>query len=211
MKNMLEWVENEVNIACKRNEFEYEGSQYEYALNAYRSVYGNFISEMFLKRMIDGIPLSPITEDDFEVDHQSEEYLNDAGLLSTEKCTRYYVLHRNTRKNGEVYYSDIYRTVCVNINNQADYFTSSIANTIVNEMFPITMPYTPVNGQYRVFVEYFKSNKNKDYDYDTYKFLYLITPEGNKVDLNMFKYEKDGILYDITEEEYEERKRNKVK
>ena len=71
------------------------------------------------------------------------------------------------------------------------------------------MPYYPNNGKYIVYTESFLTNEDNG-DYDTQEFIYLITPEKEKIELNIFEGEVDGKFTTITKEEYEERKKKAI-
>ena len=63
---------------------------------------------------------------------------------------------------------------------------------------------------YKVYKEDFLFDASNG-DYDTWALLYIETPEGEKIELNEYWCEKDGKVYQITKEDYEDRKKNKVK
>ena len=82
---------------------------------------------------------------------------------------------------------------------------------LVDEMFPITMPYYPENGRYKVYTKLFvaKGFEGDNGDYNTEAILYCITPKGERVEINRYYGEKDGNMVEITKEEYEQRKTNR--
>ena len=76
---------------------------------------------------------------------------------------------------------------------------------IIDVKFPITMPYIPQVKTYKVYFEDFLSDP-KNGDYDTKGVLYVIDPEGEKLEINRFFGEVDGKMIGITKEEYEKRR-----
>lgn len=207
---MKNWAENEVKIACERENPDWNGKSFDYGCSCYKSAlkaYNSLLSDghsgfsfsitrNILIRLMNNLPLSPINEEDFK-DGQTQ-------------CPRMSSLFLHKDSNGNISYSDIGRTYCININDENDTFTNGAATKIVNKLYPITMPYFPKVNKFKVYVEYFLTDK-KNGAFDTQGFLYLITPEGEKVDLNIFQCEIMGELINISKEEYEKRKLTKIK
>ena len=104
---------------------------------------------------------------------------------------------------------DINRVYCIDINNNST-FTNGESAKIVDSLYPINMPYYPTNGRFKVYTEDFLTDI-KNGDFDTKGYFYMITPNGEKVELNIFKAETENGWVDITKEEYEERKARKIK
>lgn len=223
---MKDWAEQECRIACKRenpnydfdsNEFDYGCSCYKSALKAYRSLCEDNHSGVsfgftrnILIRLMNGQPLTPITDEDFfSVERGSEafpsespEYLQERGLKSHLQCPRMYSLFREETLDGKVSYHDIDRAYHVNIENPSDTYGSS--NEVVDEMFPITMPYVPTTGKYKIYEQVFLTDK-KHGDFDTKGVLYIETPDGERIEVNKFKTEGDNREWkEITKAEYEE-------
>ena len=224
-----DWAEQECRIACKRenpdydfdsNEFDYGCSCYKSALKAYRSLIEDEHSgasfgftKNILIRMMNGQPLTPINDEDFFKDSngepvvmqlKSDESLKKQGLKSDIHCPRMSSLFRTETLDGKVSYLDIDRSICVEAENPSDCFYSGDSK-IVDELFPITMPYSPSSRPYEVYCKTFLADKkNGDYeDYDTRAILYVKTPDGNKIDVNQYWTEKEGKWTSITKEEYD--------
>ena len=230
---MYDWAEQECRIACKKEnpdfnfdseDFDYGCSCYKSALKAYKSLCEddhsgasfNF-TRIILERLIEGQPLTPITDEDFEggVSIFNDKDLASRGLKSEIQCPRMSSLFRRETLDGKVSYSDNNRAYCINIENPSD-TCSSAKDRVVDEFFPITMPYIPEKGKYKVYYQTFLTDK-KNGDFDTQAILYFITPYGKRVDVNRYQTEKDGKMVDITKEEYDallekriDRLRNKV-
>lgn len=90
-------------------------------------------------------------------------------------------------------------------------YTSGRIYEIVDEFFPITMPYSPKGKRYEVYTDDFLYDQDNG-DFDCEAFYYMITPEGDKVELNRFyHYPKHGNTIKLTKEEYENMKAKQVK
>ena len=218
--SMYEWAEQECRLACKKEnpdvnfdseDFDYGCSCYKSALKAYKSLCEddhsgasfNF-TRIILERLMEGQPLTPITDEDFEggVSIWSDKDLASRGLKSEIQCPRMSSLFRRETLDGKVSYNDNNRAYCINIENPSDTF-SSAKDQVVDEFFPITMPYMPEKGKYKVYCQTFLTDK-KNGDFDTQAILYFITPDGKRFDVNRYQTEKDGKMVDITKEEYDE-------
>ena len=216
---MYDWAEQECRIACKKEnpnfnfdseDFDYGCSCYKSALKAYKSLCEddhsgasfNF-TRIILERLMDGQLLTPITDEDFEggVSIFSDKDLASRGLKSEIQCPRISSLFRRETLDGKVSYIDNNRAYCINIENPFDTY-SSAKDYVVDEFFPITMPYIPEKGKYKVYCQTFLTDK-KNGDFDTQAILYFITPDGKRVDVNRYQTEKDGKMVDITKEEYD--------
>ena len=220
--SIYNWAEQECRIACKKEkpdfnfdseDFDYGCSCYKSALKAYKSLCEdghsgasfNF-TRRILERLMEGQPLTPITDEDFfiecpEYHVMSNKWLAERGLKSEIQCPRMSSLFRRETLDGKVSYSDINRAYCINIEKPSETY-SSAKDRVVDELFPITMPYMPEKGKYKVYCQTFLTDK-KNGDFDTQAILYVITPDGKRVDVNRYQTEKDGKMVDITKEEYQ--------
>ena len=218
--SMYEWAEQECRLACKQenpnfdfdsDDFDYGCSCYKSALKAYKSLAEDGHSGMsfsftrdILERLMRHEPLTPITDDDFKGGNYlyPDEQLASMGLKSEIQCPRMSSLFRKETIDGEVTYNDLDRAYCIDIEKPSDTFSSSASN-IVDELFPIKMPYLPERGKYKVYVQTFLTDK-KNGDFDTRGVLYLITPDGKRIDINRFYTEKNGEMVEISKDEYDE-------
>ena len=217
-KKQPTWAECEVALACKRENPNWDGKSFDYgcacyqsALKAYKCLEKDQHSGMswsittgILTRLMNGLPLTPITEDDFvgvAKSSLSEEY----------QCSRMSSLFENIAKDGTITYSDIDRQYCVNADNPKNTF-NSWKDKVVDELFPITLPYYPVTGKYKVYTRDFLLNK-KNGDYDTSAVLYIVTPDGEKVKVNRYYKEdkKTHKFVQISKKEYDARYEGRVK
>jgi len=223
--SMSNWAEQECRIACKREnpnidfdseDFDYGCSCYKSALKAYKSLcedghsgFSFSMTKNILIRLMEGQPLTPINDEDFFVrangtevhSLEPEESLIERGLKSSLQCPRMSSLFREETLDGKVSYHDVDRAYYINVENPSDTYGSWTG--FIDEMFPITMPYMPQKGKYKIFAQTFLTDK-KHGDFDTRGIFYVITPEGDRVDLNMYSTEgDDGKWHDITKEEYD--------
>ena len=220
---MQEWAEQECRIACKKenpdfdfnsDKFDYGCSCYKSALRAYKSLMADGHSGMsfgltknILIRLMEGLPLTPITDDDFFNEDgspicelESNEYLKERGLKSDTQCPRMSSLFRKETFDGKVTYRDIDRSYFIDIENPSDTYHTN--DKFLDEMFPITMPYMPEKGKYKIYAQTFLTDRANG-DFDTRGIFYLITPKGERVDLNLFYTEIDGEWTQITKLQYE--------
>lgn len=227
--SIIDWAEQECRIACKHenpeydfdsNGFDYGCSCYKSALKAYRSLCEDghsgasfAFTKNILIRLMEGLPLTPIKDEDFFIEGverfplESDEYLREHGLKSNIQCPRMSSLFRIETLDGKVTYKDIDRCYFINIEDPSDTYSSNSA--FLDEMFPITMPYIPKKGKYKIYAQTFLTDKANG-DFDTKGILYVITPEREKVDVNIYKAEINNKFVDITKEEYEERLKRRI-
>lgn len=213
---MTDWAKKEVEIACKRereasntpeNEWDYGVACYESALKAFNSLMEDGHSGMsigftrdILNRLIDGKPLTPITEDDFYFTESSirddPEYLKNLGLKSQIQCPRMSSLFRDEYLDGTVKYRDVGRTICMEIKNpDVSYYNGFISN-IIDELYPISMPYIPAVEPYKVYtLEILTDRKNGVFD--SFAIFYVIKPDGTRVDLYRYFKETDTSFTEI--------------
>lgn len=214
--SMTEWAEKEIKIACKRENPDWDGESFDYgcacyqsALKAYKSLlkdghsgYSFNFTKLILIRLMEGNPLTPIIEDDFKD-------VEPCSLSGNIQCPRMSSLFKSVNEEGNISYHDVNRTYCININNNRNTYSSGESADIVDKLFPITLPYFPQNNKFKMYCEDFLTDK-KNGDYDTKGYIYMVTPDYQRIELNIFKAEVDGKWIDISKEEYEERKKHKI-
>lgn len=210
---MTEWAENEIKLACvkekdtKDSDFEYAKMCYDSALKAYKSMSEDGHSGMswqitskILIRLLKALPLTPVTEKDKWI--QITE--NDKGTLF-QSC-RISSLFKRVDTDGNITYSDNDRVSCFDKNDVS--FGFGLVGSIIDEMFPITLPYYPTEKGYRVFVEDFLTKDGKG-DFDTVGIMYAYKPNGERIEINRFFKEEEHKMVEIEEVEYKERLANK--
>lgn len=212
--NMLNWAEKEIELACEKErkngekeEWDYGCACYESALKAYKSLtedghsgFSIMITKDILNRLIDGKPLTPIIDTDdiwIEVGGCENEY-------KRYQCTRMSSLFKKVYDDGTIQYSDTERIHCINVANNIGYYSGFVAK-IINEMYPIQMPYYPKEPIKVFCAEWLTDRQNGDFD--TIGILYILLPSGEKVNIERFFKESDNSFEEISKDEYNERMR----
>lgn len=218
---MLSWAKREIELAIASEKAASEGTDdwqygaecYESAMRAFHSLLRDNhsgmsiqITKSILNRLIDGKCLTPIEDTDdiwnevpFSGKDGSKEY----------QCKRMSSLFKKVSPDGEVVYSDIDRVSCVEITSPNIAFHNGFATRLIDKIFPITMPYLPPSKPFRLFTEEFLVDP-KNGDFDTTAYLYILMPDGKKIELNRYFKEDGGKMVQIEKVEYEERKAKKV-
>ena len=214
--SMLKWAEKEVQLACKRKnpdhkdgEWDYGCACYESALKAFKSLLEDGhsgasigITKNILVRLIDGKPLTPIED--------TPDIWNECGVREDDnstqyQCTRMHSLFKYVSPTGTISYNDVGRTSVTYINRPDIRWSDGLGNRIIDELFPVTMPYSPESKGYLILSEDFLVNPDNG-DYDTVGYLEVITPSGEKKPINRFYKEDNHKFVEISYEEYCERK-----
>jgi len=218
--SMYDWAERECRIACKKENpnfnfdddgaFDYGCSCYKSALKAYKSLCDDghsgcsfAVTRNILKRLLDGNPLTPITDEDFLKQDSGEvsEWMKEKNIRSIIQCSRKGSLFRTEYMDGTVKYHDNDRQYFVNVEDPSCNYTTN--SDFLDEMFPITMPYFPDNRKYAIY-EQTSLVDAKHGDYDTKGIMYVITPDGQRIDVGIYKTEGDDHkMHTITKEEYD--------
>lgn len=222
---MSDWAENEIRIACekeapnrKEGEWDYGCACYESAFKAFKSLmedghsgYSIGFTKNILNRLIDGKPLTLITEEDFYIPENAEivgdspEYLKAHGLKSSIQCPRMSSLFREEKLDGTIEYDDVNRAICIDINNpDISYYSGFVVNIALKD-FPIKMPYYPHSDKYKIYAEDFLTDK-KHGDFDTIGIFYMITPELQRIEINRYFNLDGNEPIEISKEEYDKRK-----
>lgn len=202
-----EWAEREVELACKKENPNWDGKSFDYgcacyqsALKAYKSLcedeHSGFsfgLTKNILIRLMEGLPLTPITDDDFlGVEPEiwaSPEYLKEHELKSSLQCPRMSSLFRDETLDGKITYSDIDRTIMHDANGDG-WWHSNVPSRLVDEMFPITMPYYPKVEKFKVYGETFYIVDGEDKTAENagkvnlIKIYYIITPDNERIEIN---------------------------
>ena len=213
--SMNNWAEREIAAACKRENPNWDGESFDYgcscyqsALKAYKTLmsdghsgYSFSITKNILKKLLDEIPLSPITDNDFFINEdaklESSESLKERGLKSNIQCPRRSSLFRKEDLNGNITYSDINRHCCVNAECPSETFNSGVAN-FIDKLYPINMPYMPSATPYKVYINYWLTNKTHG-DFDVQEVIGYVDLNGKWHDYNKFFYYSDNKIQEITD------------
>lgn len=217
--NMQLWAEREIELACKRErsgsgskdgDWDYGCSCYESALKALISLYEDGhsgysfnITKHILNRLMECKPLTPI-EDTDDVWNDIGDISGLDGEVANYQCKRMSSLFKYIYSDGTVKFSDINRFYCVNIDTGISYYNGFI-DKIMEKLYPIEMPYYPESKSYKVVCEEFLTDQ-KNGDYDTKGILYVIKPDGERVEINRYFKEGKISFVEITKDEYEGRR-----
>lgn len=221
MSDMLDWAKREVEIACKKEnpnrkegEFDCGCACYESALKAFESLcedgHSGFsikMTQAILNRLLNVEPLTPI-EDTDDIWNECSRSKDGPEVY---QCSRMSSLFKYVYADGTIKYNDINRVCCVNINDPSTTYILGLVSEIINEMFPITMPYMP-GKPFRVYCEDFLTDK-KNGDFDTVGIYYALKEENGeqkRIEINRFFREgepdESGKWIEISVEEYEKRR-----
>ena len=217
--SITEWAENEVKLACKKENpdwnglyFDYGCSCYQSALKAYKSLcedghsgFSYSVTKNILKRLLDELPLTPI--EDTEENWNEITFTNEDGSV-TYQCRRKSSLFKDVKKDGAVSYHDNNRVYCQEIDDPTDTYVNGTAEKIVDELFPIKMPYYPKAGRYKVVVKTFSAEGyfHDNEDYNTRCYLNVVTPDNKVVSIGRCFADTEGKgMVEISKEEYMER------
>lgn len=199
---LSEWALNETKLRKEYEQCEYANSCLDSAYKAFASLLKDEHSGMsiqftkeFLDKLIDGLPLTPINDSDFVATEdtiiESPEYLKERNLKSKIQCPRMSSLFRKEHIDGNIEYNDVDRTIFIDTNHDNTTWNSGYCSSIVNEMFPIKMPYYPTKEKYKLYGKtYFLTDDGKDetdkhigeFNYEVID--YMITPSGEQIELN---------------------------
>lgn len=216
--NMTEWAKREIEILKSVNkpeegeEFDYVGACCDSAMKAFESLLNDGhsgmsigITKSILMKLIEGKALTPI-EDTPDVWSDVTDIRDGKTVY---QCNRMSSLFKDVYDDGRVEYTDVGRYVGIPIDNPVCTYTNGTLCNILDEMFPITMPYVP-KGTYKFYTDDFLHDEGNG-DYDCKGIYYMITPEGDKIELNRFYYyPKNGDTVTLTKEEYEKMKSERV-
>lgn len=209
----MEWAKREVEIACKREapdrkegEWDYGCACYESALKAYESLMNDGHSGMsfsfaknILIRLMEDKPLTPI-EDTPDV---WNEVYGSSGDKKTYQCKRMPSLFKDVDGDGNTTYRDIDRYYCKAMGNRYTYHCG-LEGSLLNEMFPIKMPYNPATKPYVIRTGEFLTDR-KNGDFDTKAVYCIVTPDGDKITVDRYFAENGNGWQEISLEEFHER------
>jgi hypothetical protein len=207
-----EWAENEIKLATstpkeKQDDcFDYVDECYKSALTAYRCLADAGHSGMswaitisILDRLTHELPLTPIID--------VPEIWKDAGLYKRTKnyqCKRMFSLFKEVNVDDEtITYSDQDRAIAVDLDTKSTYH--GFVCNIVDELWPITMPYNPTMAKYKVYCREFDSTSKSEDSFDTVAIEYVETPEHEKVTINRYYKEGPNGFEQIEKTEYDSR------
>lgn len=196
--NKKEWAKEEVRLACKREKelgkaeveqgngqdfSEYGIMCYKSALKAFNSILKDkhsmtsiLFTRTILNKLIDGEPLTPI-EDIPEI--WEEVATNENDVYGCKRMNS--LFKRVNKRTKKVSYNDANRVWCISYKDDQDIvYYSGLVNRIIDEMFPIEMPYSG-DTRYKVLCDDCLVNpENGDYDTFAVHKVIIIEPSGTK-------------------------------
>lgn len=215
--SMTEWAKREIEIAIKKERGDGDPNEWDYGCACYESAYKAFLSlcedkhsgysigftKEILNRLIDGKPLTPI-EDVPDVWSKITCLKNEYTVY---QCKRMSSLFKHVYTDGTVKYNDIDRYICVNKDRpRSSGWCNGFINRLLDEKYPITMPYCPPTKPFVVYCTEGLSDP-KNGDFDTIGIWYVDKPNGERdVIERFFKDDENGSSYiEIDRQEYEKR------
>lgn len=215
---MFGWAQKEVELAIASEKKSAEGADdwqygvgcYESAMKAYEALLEDNhsgmsiqITKSILNRLIDGKCLTPI-EDTDDVWNELTDRGGENNDMKEYQCKRMSSLFKKIDKDGKVAYTDINRVSCIDVSNPGIAYHNGFATRLVEKIFPIEMPYLAPAKPYKVFTEELLFGDKGDFD--TIAYLYILLPDGQKIDLNHYFKEENGQLVPMEKEEWDARK-----
>lgn len=215
--SLLSWAEQEVKFACEhergdkpKEEWDYGCAYYESALKAFKSLeednHSGFsigFTKGILNRLIDGKPLCPI-EDTEETWSHIADTSGHQGEEVNYQCKRMSSLFKYVYADGTVKYRDIDRFIMVETLTNTIWH-SGLVDQVLEELYPITMPYIPSDTPYKAMCEEYLTDR-KNGDFDTVGILNVIEPDGKTVEINRYFKDVPNGWEEIDLEEFKNRR-----
>ena len=210
--SVLDWAKNEVELACRREQDAASGNEWAYGVACYENALKAFevltnvqhsgmsiqITKNILNRLIEGRPLTPI----YDTDDSWEEPVWENHWQHKRMSS----LFKTILPDGSIHYTDVNRFVGVDIHNGSSWH-SSLIDKIMDEYFPVKMPYCPGNA-IKVYIEDFLSLDGNG-DFDTKGIFYAVLPDGEIFNINRFFTDRENKDWrEITWETYCELREN---
>ena len=209
--SVLDWAKNEVELACRREQDAASGNEWAYGVACYENALKAFevltnaqhsgmsiqITKNILNRLIEGRPLTPIYDTDDSWEPAWENHWQHKRMSS---------LFKTILPDGTMYYTDVDRFVGIDIHNGSSWH-SRLLDQIMDEYFPVKMPYCPGNA-IKVYTENFLSLDGNG-DFDTEGIFYAVLPDGEIFNINRFFTDRENKDWrEITLETYCELREN---
>jgi len=202
---MKEWARNEVKRACEKENPNWNGKTFDYGCSCYQSAlkayevlcddkhsgFSFYATVQILRRLCSGKPLTAIED----IPENWNEISNESGE-TVFQSKRESSLFKNVYEDGRTTYNDNDRVVCRFIGDSTVLFHNNLCTKVIDQMFPITLPYYPAINPYKVFCE---ENTGAQ---QVMAVLYVITPDFERVEINRF-FDVTAGCKEITKEQYE--------
>ena len=111
--------------------------------------------------------------------------------------------------DGTIKCKDVNRFVCADKDQPSLTWHSGLVDEILNEQFPITMPYMPSDRPYLVYCSEALTDPHNG-DFDTVAIWYVEKPNGDREDINRFFKEGEEGWIEIDDAEYQTRNEMEV-
>ena len=154
------WAEEEIRLACNIKD-EYTRACYDSAIRAYKSLMKDghsgasiHVTHGILNRLIDMKPLTEI-EDVPEVWNDISMWKSEEGIVEQYQCKRMNSLFKDIYDDGTVKFTDVNRVSCIDIDCPIISWHCHLGDNLVDELFPIEMPYYPATSPYKLYMEDF--------------------------------------------------------
>ena len=99
-------------------------------------------------------------------------------------------------ENGKLTYIDIDRSYCFDITKPDMRYSFGLVKNIIDEMFPIIMPYSPANERIKVCCEQFVYSPDGG-DFDSVAILYVDDPDNKRINVTRYFKEEDNKWVEI--------------
>ena len=207
--SLKDWAKREVEIACKRENPNWDGKSFDYGCSCYMSAlkafeslcedghsgYSFSVTRRILEKLLYNRPLTPITDEDFanqtSIYEDKEEY----------QCPRMSSLFKTVYKDGSVEYSDVDRAYSFDAEFPDDTFTCGFDTNFLDKLIPITLPYDGTSTKYKIKAQRFDTKDGVEYR----AILSITDPDGKVIPVD--KYYRLGDKYSehqtIAKEEFE--------
>lgn len=205
-----EWAAYEVEMVMNGCTDNVVRAVYNSAVEAYRALWESpdfteaaHVLDLLVRR----IPLTPILD--------APEQWNEAFGFDDKSCESFQhkrrsSLFKDVYSNGKIEYKDVDYCVCVDIHNMHVKYHSGLVSDLIHKLFPITMPYLPLEKPIEVHCEDFLVDE-KNGDFDTVGVFEAVFPDGKSFNINKFYKEVDGKFKEISMTEYYNRKNSQVR
>ena len=207
--SLKDWAKKEVEIACKRENPNWDGKSFAYGCSCYMSAlkafeslcddghsgYSFSVTRSILKKLLDNRPLTPITDEDFvnqvSIFDDKEEY----------QCSRMSSLFKTVYEDGSVEYSDVNRAYSFDAEFPDDTFTCGFDEDFLDKLIPITLPYNGTSTKYEIKVQRFDTKDGVEYR----AILSIKDPDGKVIPIDKYYRisNEDSEHKVITKEEFE--------
>lgn len=213
--SLIEWARREVSLIRdieKRRlecwEFEEVAECYDAALEAFESLLqprpmylDMATTKNILNRLLNYKPLSPIED----IDDEWEDPLVIRELNGNRQVRyihkRMESLNKNINLDGSIDFVDLSQFQFIPYDNSLTLYPCDFLRKIVSKMYPISMPYTPMDGPITVYVKQFLVDRSKKY-FDTMQIVYIVEPDGTKRTINRYFMRGKGPWFEIDANRY---------